>query len=160
VTGSSEKRPGEIALPFDPGGRASDAGLDFIGRIRSPWLERKDAPKNMRAARELGRPALIEIDTAYRPGLPGLQPGIPLIVLTFMHRARRDLIVQMPRHAEEPSGVFALRSPVRPNPIGLDVVRLMAIDPAAGLLEIDATDCLDGTPVIDLKPWLATTDAG
>ena len=154
----SDRRPGEIALPFDPGAVPTDAGLVFIGRIRSPWKARSEAPKNMREARERAQSAAIEIDAAYRAGLDGLSAGMALIVLTFMHQARRDLIVQMPRHAEKPTGVFALRSPVRPNPIGLDVVRLLAIDAAAGTLTIDATDCLDGTPVIDLKPWLATTD--
>ena len=160
MTDADDKRPGEIALPFDPAGRATDAGLVFIGRVRSPWQSRDDAPRNMARARERGQPAAIEIDAAYRPGLLGLEAGTALIVLTFMHRARRDLIVQVPRNAEEPSGVFALRSPVRPNPIGLDVVKLVAIDHAAGVLTIDATDCLDGTPVLDLKPWFPTTDVG
>ncbi len=155
---TDDVRPGEIALPFDPGALTPEAGLVFIGRIRSPWTSRQDAPRNMARARERGLPATIEIAAEYRRGLEGLTPGQALIVLTFMHRARRDLIVQMPRNAEAASGVFALRSPVRPNPIGLDVVKLVGIDHAAGVLAIDATDCLDGTPVIDLKPWFASTD--
>ncbi len=157
---ADDPRSGELALPFDPGALTPAAGLVFIGRIRSPWTSRQDAPKNMARARERGLSATIEIAAEYRPGLLGLEAGQALIVLTFMHRARRDLIVQMPRNAGAASGVFALRSPVRPNPIGLDVVKLVAIDHAAGVLAIDATDCLDGTPVIDLKPWFATTDVG
>jgi tRNA (Thr-GGU) A37 N-methylase len=76
-----------------------------------------------------------------------------------MHHAPRNLIVQKPRHAVEPKGVFALRSPARPNPVGLDVARLLEIDAEAGLLTIDASDMLDGTPVIDIKPYFASIDA-
>lgn len=151
-------RPGEITLPFDPGALAGDARLVFIGRIRSPWTSRETCPKSVREARERGQPASIEIDEAYRAGLLGLTAGMTLIVLAFLDRARRDLIVQKPRHATAPTGVFSLRSPVRPNPIGLDVAKLLAIDAAGGLLTIEATDLLDGTPVLDLKPWLPSTD--
>ena len=76
-----------------------------------------------------------------------------------MDRARRDLIVQRPRNTTGPIGVFALRSPVRPNPIGLGVVKLVAFDANAGCLTIDAIDCLDGTPLIDIKPYYASTDS-
>ena len=82
-------RQGEIELPFDPGRVAGDAALVFIGRIRSPWKVRGEAPKSMRAARERGLPAAIEIDEPYRAGLQGLEAGMPLIVLAFMDRARR-----------------------------------------------------------------------
>jgi tRNA (Thr-GGU) A37 N-methylase len=67
-------------------------------------------------------------------------------------------VIQAPRHRTEPAGVFSLRSPVRPNPLGLYVVRLLAQDVDAGVLSVDALDCLDGTPVIDIKPWLPGAD--
>ncbi len=152
-------REGEIALPFDPGAMAHDARLVFIGRIRSPWLRREDCPKNLRQARERGDIATVEIDAPWRQGLRGLEGTSHLILLYWMDRARRDLIVQRPRNTPEPIGVFALRSPVRPNPIGLGVVRLLALDAVAGRLTIDAIDCLDGTPLIDVKPYFASTDA-
>lgn len=152
-------RPGEIALPFDPASQAGDAHLVFIGRIRTAWTSRTDAPKNPREARERGLPARLELDAAYRAGLEGLERFSHAIVLYWMHETRRDLIVQAPRHATEPRGVFSLRSPLRPNPIALAVVRLLAIDARAGSIEIDAIDCLDGTPLIDVKPYLPSVDS-
>jgi tRNA-Thr(GGU) m(6)t(6)A37 methyltransferase TsaA len=145
-------------LPFDPAARATDAGLVFIGRIHSPWTRRQDCPKNLRQARERGMSATVEIDEPWRDGLLGLEGVSHLILLYWMDRARRDLIVQRPRNTPEPIGVFALRSPVRPNPIGLGVVRLIGLEAVAGRLTIDAIDCLDGTPLIDIKPYFASTD--
>jgi tRNA-Thr(GGU) m(6)t(6)A37 methyltransferase TsaA len=152
-------RLGEIALAFDPGETAQDARLTFIGRVRTAWAARSDAPKNPREARERGQPARIEIDPPYRAGLQGLEKFSHAIVLYWMHQARRDLIVQMPKHRSEPRGTFALRSPVRPNPIALSVVRILGIDAGAGTIEIDAIDCLDGTPLLDIKPYLPSIDA-
>ncbi|MET0257741.1 MAG: TrmO family methyltransferase, partial [Methylobacterium sp.] len=71
---------------------------------------------------------------------------------------RRDLALQMPRHAERPTSTFALRSPVRPNPIGLHLVRLLAIEADGAILTIDAIDLLDGTPIVDIKPYFASVD--
>lgn len=151
------KRPGEIALAQDPGGRA-DAGVAFIGRVRTPW-SRDDCPKNIRAARETGRGATVEIDAPYRPGLLGLTVGQPVMLLYWMHRGRRDLIVQTPGHADGPRGAFALRSPLRPNPVSLACVTITGLDVEAGRVAVDAADCFDGTPLVDLKPWMATVDA-
>lgn len=155
----AQMRDGEVALPFDPADRATDAGLVFIGRVRSPWASRQECPRHGAAARETGRPARIEIDADYRAGLVGLESGGDIVVLTWLDRARRDLIVQKPRHAGTPRGTFALRSPVRPNPIGLHVVRLTGLDAASGILHLDAIDVLDGTPVLDVKPYFSATDA-
>ena len=149
-------RPGEVALPFDPGAQA-DAGLAFIGRIRTPWGP-GDCPKNLRAARAKGQGARVEVAAPYRAGLAGLAPGMAVVLLYWLGQGRRDLIVQAPRHRDTPAGVFALRSPVRPNPIGLAAVRLLALDAPAGVLEVDALDAFDGTPLIDIKPWLPGVD--
>lgn len=153
------KRDGEIALPFDPADLPGDASLVFIGRVASPWTDRADCPKNMAAAREAGRPAAVYIDAAYRAGLAGLEAVSHICLLTWLDRAPRDLIVQKPRHAETPRGTFALRSPARPNPVGLHVVRLTGVDAAAGILHLEAIDVLDGTPVIDVKPYYASTNS-
>jgi len=67
-----------------------------------------------------------------------------------MHDARRDLLVQIPRHAGQRSGTFALRSPVRPNPIASSVVELVTVE--ANVVVVRGLDCIDGTPLIDLKP--------
>ena len=155
----NQKRDGEIELDFDPADLAMDAGVVFIGRVRSPWSDREDCPKNMAAARERGVPATVEIDEAWRGGLAGLERVSHVALLTWLDRAPRNLIVQKPRHASQPRGVFALRSPARPNPIGLHVARLVGLDQAAGTLTIEAIDVLDGTPVVDVKPYYASTDA-
>jgi tRNA (adenine37-N6)-methyltransferase len=152
------ERTGEIRSSFDPARLPGDARLVFIGRARTAWSDRATCPKNLREARERGGSATIEVDEAWRSGLKDLKAGAIIVVLTWMDRARRDLLVQAPRHRSEPTGVFSLRSPVRPNPLGLYVVRLLACDREAGLLTVDALDCLDGTPVVDIKPWLATVD--
>jgi len=152
-----EARPGERRLPFDPAALARDAGLVFIGRVASPWTGRDDCPRSLEEARERGKPAAIILDAPWRDGLIGLDRHDAIILLTWLDRPR-DLIVQAPRHAEGPRGVFALRSPARPNPIGLHVCRLDGIDLSAGTLAIEAIDVLDGTPVLDIKPWRIDSD--
>lgn len=149
-------RPGEEQLDFDPGERA-DAGVTFIGHIRSDW-QKGGAPRNLTQAREQGGGARIELDPAYARGLRGLEVGRAIWVLYWMDRGRRDLIVQAPRHTPEPRGVFALRSPVRPNPVAMAAVRITALDPQTGVIGIDATDAFDMTPVIDIKPWMGGID--
>jgi tRNA-Thr(GGU) m(6)t(6)A37 methyltransferase TsaA len=154
-----ERREGEEVLDNDPATIPADGHVVFIGRINSPWTSRETCPKNMRAARETGQPASLVIDTPYRAGLRGLERASRVIILSWLQHAMRTLIVQKPRHATEPKGVFALRSPARPNPIGVHVVRVTACDPASGRIGVDALDVLDGTPVLDIKPWLSSTDA-
>lgn len=152
-----QARPGEMALDLDPGA-ARDAQLCFIGRIRSPWTDRAGCPRNLTRAREAGGGGSVLVDPPFRPGLSGLAAGQAIILLYWMHQARRDLIVQNPAHGDGPRGTFALRSPVRPNPVSLGVVRITALDADAGRIDIDAIDCLDGTPLIDIKPWLPGVD--
>lgn len=152
------RRRGEIRASVDPAALPADAGLVFIGRAHTPWTERHDMPKNLRQARERGGGGRLEIDPPWRRGLKDLAAGDAVLVLTWFDRARRDLVVQAPRHRERPTGVFSLRSPVRPNPVGLHIVQLASCDAEAGLLEVDALDCLDGTPILDIKPWLASVD--
>lgn len=151
-------RPGETALPFDPAEAEGDARLVFIGKIHSPWKRLEDCPKNLREARERGQGASIEVFAPYRAGLAGLEPGGHIILLSWFAHARRDLITLHPRHVGSPRGVFALRAPLRPNPIAVDIVRLKSLDGAAGILEIDAIDLLDGTPLLDIKPYLNSVD--
>jgi tRNA-Thr(GGU) m(6)t(6)A37 methyltransferase TsaA len=154
-----EMREGEIRLAEDPAGMAADGHVVFIGRLRSPWKTREDCPKNMAAARATGQCATIDIDPPYRPGLAGLAGTSHLVVLTWLNFAPRNLIVQKPRHAAEAKGVFALRSPARPNPVGLHITRLVGVDERTGTLTLEASDALDGTPVIDIKPYFASIDA-
>jgi tRNA-Thr(GGU) m(6)t(6)A37 methyltransferase TsaA len=149
-------RPGEVALSADPA-LADDARLCFIGRLSTPW-SRGNCPKNLSQARERGGAFAALIDPAFRQGLTGLTTGQAVILLYWTGQARRDLILQSPAHRDGPTGVFAIRSPARPNPVAVAVVRLLAIDHAAGVLTLDALDAFDGTPLLDIKPWLPTVD--
>ncbi|WP_068111488.1 tRNA (N6-threonylcarbamoyladenosine(37)-N6)-methyltransferase TrmO [Tropicimonas marinistellae] len=150
-------RPGEECLPGGPT-LQPEARLCFIGRVRTPWAP-GDCPRNIGAARDSGEHARIELAEGYAKALTGLSVGQAVIVIYWMDRARRDLLIQAPRHADGPRGTFALRSPNRPNPLAMSTVEIRAIDLDAGILEIDALDCFDGTPIVDLKPWLPTIDA-
>jgi tRNA (adenine37-N6)-methyltransferase len=155
----SELRPGEIQLENDPATSPGDAHLVFIGRVRSSWEAVGAAPKNPTHARESGKGAALEIDPPYRPALRGLAGTSHIIVVAWLHASRRDVVVVHPKHVPEPRGVFSLRSPVRPNPIGISVARVLEVDEAAGRILIDAIDFLDGTPLIDLKPYRPGIDS-
>jgi tRNA-Thr(GGU) m(6)t(6)A37 methyltransferase TsaA len=145
-------RPGEVRAATDPATAPHDAGVVFIGRIRSPWKTRADCPRNIAEARECAA------DPAWRQGLTGLSAGDHLIAIYWMNEAPRDIVIQKPHRRPEPTGVFSLRSPARPNPIALATVEIIAIDHAAGRITIDAIDCLDGTPLVDVKPWRQSMD--
>ena len=144
-------RAGEVVVALP---ETADAALHFIGRIRSAYATPADCPKNTLARTE---PAVIEIDAPYDQGLAGIDGFSHLIALYWLDRSRRDVIVQTPSHKAGPHGVFSLRSPVRPNPIGLAVVEVLGR--AGNRITIRATDCADGTPLIDLKPYLASSDS-
>lgn len=138
-------RPGEIACALPD---HFDAGLYFIGRIRTPWATRAECPR--RGDPENGPLCRVEVDPRWREALAGLEGRQRLQILYFMHQARRDLILQTPRGRDAPLGTFALRSPVRPNPVASSVVRLEGTE--AGALLVRGLDCLDGTPLVDIKP--------
>ena len=134
--------------------KAFDASLYYIGRIRTPWKERKDCPKN---ARESEAVCTIEVDPRWAPGLKDVESCSHLVVLYWMDRSRRDIVLQVPRHYKVQQGTFSLRSPARPNPIAMSVVRLLKIE--GNRLSVVGLDCLDGTPLIDLKPYFASIDS-
>jgi tRNA-Thr(GGU) m(6)t(6)A37 methyltransferase TsaA len=144
-------RPGEVAADLPA---QFDASLYFIGRIRTPWQSRDECPKN---GRESDAVCTIELDPRWAAGLKGLETVSHVLVLYWMDKARRDLVVQAPRHYAEQRGTFALRSPVRPNPIAASVVRLDSID--GNKLSVVGLDCLDNTPLLDIKPYFASTDS-
>ena len=144
-------RDGEVAIGLPD---TFDASLYFIGRIRTPWTRREDCPKN---ARESDAICTIEVDPRWAQALAGVETCSHLIVLYWMDQARRDLVVQRPAHYDTGRATFALRSPVRPNPIAMSVVRLVKVEGAK--LAVVGLDCLDGTPLLDLKPYFASTDA-
>jgi tRNA-Thr(GGU) m(6)t(6)A37 methyltransferase TsaA len=144
-------REGEIAAVLP---ERFDASLYFIGRIHTPWRRRQDCPKN---ARESEAVCTIAVDPRWAEGLKGLESASHVILLYWMDKSRRDLVRQAPRHYKEPHGTFSLRSPARPNPIALSVARLLRIE--GNTLSVVGIDCLDGTPLLDIKPYFASTDS-
>lgn len=144
-------RPGEVTVALP---EAYDAGVFYIGRIGTPWTRRADCPRNARGSDAV---CTIVVDDRWAAALTGVETCTHLLVLYWMDRARRDLVVQAPRHSTGSRGTFALRSPVRPNPIAASVVRLVGIDGTR--LSVVGLDCLDGTPLVDIKPYFASTDA-
>jgi tRNA-Thr(GGU) m(6)t(6)A37 methyltransferase TsaA len=151
MTEQTDLRPGEVALPL-PGD--FDAGVYFIGRIRTPFKTRAECPKNTAQSDAVGT---VELDARYAAGLQDLGLYSHVFLLYWMDQARRDLIQQLPAHLAHPRGTFALRSPVRPNPIALAAVELMQI--AGTRLTVRNVDCIDGTPLLDIKPYFASVDS-
>lgn len=139
-----ELRSGEVSvvLPAQP-----DAGIYFIGTIRTPWRSRADCPK--RGSSD-GPICSIIVHERWAAALTDLAAHRRIQVLYWMDRARRDLVLQTPHRTGRTTGTFALRSPVRPNPIASAIVDLVSIDGVT--IEVRGLDCLDGTPLIDLKP--------
>jgi tRNA-Thr(GGU) m(6)t(6)A37 methyltransferase TsaA len=152
---SDSIRPGEASIELPA---SFDAGLYYIGRIRTPWRRREDCPKNAGEAHAAGAICTIEVAPRYAAALTEIDTCPRLLVLYWMHEARRDLVVQSPRHHGRPRGTFALRSPVRPNPVAASVVELVRAE--GNRLTVIGLDCLDGTPLIDLKPHYASADGG
>lgn len=144
-------REGEVATDLPAN---FDASLYYIGRIHTPWKKRQDCPKN---ARESDAVCTIEVDPRWAPALKDVANCSHLVVLYWMDRSRRDIVLQVPRPYGEQRGTFSLRSPVRPNPIAMSVVRLLEVD--GPRLSVVGLDCLDGTPLLDLKPYFASTDS-
>jgi len=130
--------------------------LEPIGVIRSELTNLADAPMQ---GDEGSYEAWLELTPQVAPGLTGITVGDQLIVLTWLHLAQRDVLQVHPRdRLEAPlTGVFATRSPDRPNPIGLHQVSVWQID---GLrLKVAPIEAIDGTPIVDIKPVLAEINA-
>jgi tRNA-Thr(GGU) m(6)t(6)A37 methyltransferase TsaA len=122
-----------------------------IGVVQSALMDRKGAP---RQGYEGAPDAAIEIHPEYLRALDGLKAGDDILVLTWLHQGQRDVLEVRPRRdPRNPiTGVFATRSPDRPNPIGLHRVTVTRIDGAR--LEVRPLEAIDGTPVVDIKPVL------
>ncbi|KAB2873756.1 MAG: tRNA (N6-threonylcarbamoyladenosine(37)-N6)-methyltransferase TrmO [Bauldia sp.] len=139
-----EIRKNEVAVPaFE----ASDAGLVFIGRIHTPWTSRLVCPRKGSLDGPVCR---IEVFEPWIAALDGIEALERLEVLYWLNESRRDLVRQSPKNDGRTRGTFSLRSPVRPNPIGLSTAALVSVEGAN--LMVRGLDCVDGTPLIDLKP--------
>jgi tRNA (adenine37-N6)-methyltransferase len=140
----NEIRTGERAVAWT---EPKDASLVFIGRIHTPWTSRMNCPRQGQFDGPLCRITVFE---SWTQALDGIADFARLEVLYWLHLSRRDLVRQSPRDDGATRGTFALRSPVRPNPIGTSIVKLEGLEGAT--LLVRGLDCLDGTPLLDLKP--------
>ena len=140
----NEIRAGETAVAPPAG---TDAGLSYIGRIRTPWTDRLACPRQGRHDGPLCR---IEVFPPWDQALDGVAAYARLEVLYWLSESRRDLVRQSPADDGTGRGTFSLRSPVRPNPIGTAIVVLVSVESTA--LLVRGLDCLDGTPLLDIKP--------
>ena len=123
-----------------------------IGYVRSTLKNRKNAP---RQGTDGAPDAWLDIDSAFIECIDGLAPGIDIWILTWLHETKRDVMKVRPGGDPDTplTGVFATRSPDRPNPIGLHCTKILAIE--NGLrIHVEALEAIDGTPVVDIKPVL------
>src|SRR5262249_44616452 len=133
----------------------NDLELRAIGRVSSPLTDRAGAPKQG----DEGAPeATLEIAPEFEPALRGIAAGDEVVVLTWLDRADRERLTVHPRGdlARPEVGVFATRSPDRPNPIGLHRVRVLAVD--SPRLRVEDLEAIDGTPLLDVKPVLGALE--
>jgi tRNA-Thr(GGU) m(6)t(6)A37 methyltransferase TsaA len=132
-----------------------DLTLHVIGHVRSPLTSREGAPRQGdEGAPEADLDLLDEVAAA----LAGITVGDDLLVLTWLHQGDRSTLTTRPRNdpTRPETGVFATRSPDRPNPIGLPRVRVLSVDGTQ--LHVSGLEAIDGTPVVDLKPVLGGVD--
>jgi tRNA-Thr(GGU) m(6)t(6)A37 methyltransferase TsaA len=130
----------------------NDYVLYPIGFLQSPLKDPGEAP---RQGREGAPDAWLEVRTSVAEGLEGIEVGDELIMITWLHKAQRDILKTHPRNDETRplAGVFATRSPDRPNPLGLHRVTVREI--AGKRVKVGPIEAIDGTPVVDIKPVLS-----
>ncbi|AMV72438.1 tRNA (N6-threonylcarbamoyladenosine(37)-N6)-methyltransferase TrmO [Desulfuromonas carbonis] len=126
---------------------AAEMQLRSVGHIETPWRRLEDCPRNIEPDGPVCR---LVLAPEYAPALCGLQPGQTILVLYWLDRADRLRLHQASRITGEEGGVFALRTPNRPNPIGAGVVRIERC--SGNSIEVRGLDCLDGTALLDIKP--------
>ncbi len=132
-----------------------DMNCRAIGIVSSPFKEKGDAPSQGRHTEEL---SIIEIFPEFQDGLDGLAAGDDLFIFCWFNRSDRNVLKTRKRGdpAEPLRGVFTTRSPARPNPLALTLVQLVKIED--GCLTVRGLEALDGTPVVDIKPYSAGID--
>lgn len=125
--------------------------LRMIGTVHGDITSLKEAPKNFDESERKGR---LEIYPAYQEGLEGIVAGQTIVVLFWLHKSSRDVLKVFPRGdtSRGLQGVFATRSPVRPNPIAVSELKVEAV--AGNCLHVSGLDVLDGTPILDIKKKL------
>jgi len=129
----------------------ADIDIKPVGIIHSYLQSREDTPRNFDISNEIG---IIEIRPEYLEAMEKIEVGQTIVVLSWLHKARRDLLKVYPRGDQSRGlhGVFATRSPMRPNPIALSELQVMAVD--GNKLKVSGVDVFDGTPILDIKKKL------
>lgn len=122
--------------------------LTYIGKITTPYTFVEECPNNVE---DQGPTCRITLFEKFKQGLSGLAAGDNILVLYWLMDAQRDQMVQVGRQGQS-KGTFALRSPHRPNPIGAAELSIEAIDIDNGVITVRGLDCLNNTPLIDIKP--------
>jgi len=140
VSGESEQTGQPLVLSFQP-----------IGRVMSPFRDTAQVPKGLGAKHQAE--GVLEIGAEFETGLTDIEGFSHLIVIWVFNRSEGFALVGTPPSDNRPHGVFATRSPRRPNPIGLTVVELLRRD--GRRLHVRGVDMLDGTPILDIKPYLS-----
>lgn len=130
-------------------GNSSLFTLEPIGTVRSPLVDRKNAP---RQGSEGAPEAWLVIDPRFQEAMDGLEPNAEIFIFTWLHLANRETLKVYPRGEHPLTGVFATRSPDRPNPVGLHRTRILQI--AENEIRVSCLEAVDGTPIIDIKPVL------
>ncbi|HVZ07648.1 tRNA (N6-threonylcarbamoyladenosine(37)-N6)-methyltransferase TrmO [Rhodopila sp.] len=156
MTGTSG-RDGRPVAPDQAGPAASDFVLRPIGTLHTPWRTIADCPRNGRQP-DPAPTCTARVLPEFTNGLRGLEGFSHLILLYWLGTGTPPRLVFTPPFDTEPRGVFSTRAPFRPNPIGLSVVVLDGFD-GVNELFVRYLDCVDGTPLLDIKPYLATTDS-
>ena len=136
---------------------AATVELRIIGRARTPWRRREDAPYQPTASRDAA--GVLEIAPEYREALADLDGFGRIWVVFLFHRSGGWGPKVRPPRGGPKRGLFATRAPDRPSPIGLTCVAVESVDLAAGEVRVTGIDLLDDTPLLDLKPYLPTIDA-
>jgi len=125
-----------------------------IGVVHSPFRQAAGTP--VQSSQAAGAVGTVELDPCYAEGLCDLSGFSHIILLTYLHRAKPYSLRVVPYLDTVPRGLFATRAPSRPNPIGLSVVKLLGIQ--GPMLTVEGLDLLDGTPVLDIKPYFGDFD--
>lgn len=131
--------------------------IRVVGHARTPWRRREDAPHQPTAAP--GAEGVVEILEEYRPGLADLAGFGRVWLLFLFDRSRGWAATVKPPRGGPKRGVFATRAPNRPSQIGLTSVEVTGVDVAAGTIRVRGIDLLDGTPILDVKPYVPAIDA-
>lgn len=125
-----------------------------MGVIHTPYKRREDIPRQGRLSEEICQ---IEVYPGYKEGLKDIDQCTHLFILFWLHLGDRKRLLATPPHSKEEHGVFATRSPNRPNPIAIDIVRLLKVE--GNRLTVKGMDALDGSVLLDIKPYFTDMDS-